>query len=116
MSIRRHFLAAVTSIAAFVPPALAGPTNVAPLGVATQSSTAYDGPQFKGSGPASRAIDGDTNGQYTHGSVSHTGSELGWWQVVLDQAYVPSAESCPTATSICRRAMIRSTPASGNRY
>lgn len=67
--------------------AAASLANVALKGVASQSSTAYDGPQYNGSGPASRANDGNTDGQYDHGSVSHTGQQQGWWQVKLDQPY-----------------------------
>ncbi|MEP1490000.1 MAG: discoidin domain-containing protein [Algibacter sp.] len=51
--------------------------NLALSGTATQSSTAYDG-------VASRAIDGDTNGAFSGGSVTHTNSEANaWWQVDL---------------------------------
>ncbi|MCW1923867.1 discoidin domain-containing protein [Luteolibacter arcticus] len=45
--------------------------------LATQSTT-YQ------TGVASRAIDGNTNGTYSNGSVTHTdGSTNGWWQVNL---------------------------------
>ena len=98
MSIR-HFV--FVAFAALATPALAGPTNVAPLGTASQSSTAYDSPQFNGSGPASRANDGDTNGQYAHGSVSHTQSEQGWWQVKLDKAYVLDGATIWNRTDCC---------------
>ncbi len=47
--------------------------------VATQISTGWNG-------PASLAIDGNTNGQYFDGSVTHTLSQsLDWWQVDLGQ-------------------------------
>jgi autotransporter-associated beta strand protein len=49
--------------------------------VATQSTT-YQ------SGVASRAIDGNTDGNYNNGSVSHTGGSLNdWWQVNLGAPY-----------------------------
>ncbi|RED98371.1 galactose-binding domain-containing protein [Marinoscillum furvescens] len=51
--------------------------NLAKSGTATQSSTAYDG-------VASRAIDGNTNGSFGAGSVTHTSDEhQPWWQVDL---------------------------------
>ncbi|KAJ8612255.1 hypothetical protein CTAYLR_002899 [Chrysophaeum taylorii] len=54
--------------------------NLAPLGVATQSSTDHDG-------VASRAIDGNVDPYFTHESCTHTASEDAldgappWWQV-----------------------------------
>ena len=56
--------------------------NVALDGTATQSTTAYDG-------DASFAIDGNTNGTYNDGSVSHTDVEVQgtWWMVTLDKSY-----------------------------
>ena len=52
--------------------------NLALAGTASQSSTGY-------SGSASRAIDGNTNGRYNNGSVTHTANSDGspWWQVDL---------------------------------
>jgi hypothetical protein len=76
-------------------------SNVALKGVATQSSTAYDGPQYNGSGPASRANDGNTDGQYDHGSVSCTGQQLGWWQVKLDQPYALDTVNIWNRTDCC---------------
>ncbi|WP_161634455.1 PA14 domain-containing protein, partial [Aquimarina pacifica] len=53
--------------------------NLALNGAATQSSTS----QAHG-GEASRAIDGNTNGNWSTGSVTHTESETNpWWQVDL---------------------------------
>jgi len=55
--------------------------NLALLGTATQSSTLHEG-------EASRAIDGDTNGVFGAGSVTHTSPELNpWWQVDLGDNY-----------------------------
>ncbi|MBU2951701.1 T9SS type A sorting domain-containing protein [Tamlana agarivorans] len=55
--------------------------NVAPLGTATQSTTAY-------AGVASRANDNNTNGAYDDASVSHTGKATDeWWMVTLDNTY-----------------------------
>jgi len=53
--------------------------NLAPGGSASQSSTFVDG-------EASRAVDGDTSGDYSNGSVTHTVNEPGaWWQVDLGE-------------------------------
>lgn len=55
--------------------------NLALSGTASQSSTAY-------SGVASRAIDGNTSGTWSDGSVTHTNNEVNaWWQVDLDETY-----------------------------
>ncbi|MGJ8692940.1 MAG: galactose-binding domain-containing protein [Thalassotalea sp.] len=52
--------------------------NVALAGTAEQSSTTNGG-------DASRAIDGDTNGAWSGGSVTHTDAEdNAWWEVYLD--------------------------------
>ncbi len=54
-------------------------TNLALSGTASQSTTAY-------SGIASRAIDGNTSGVWSQGSVTHTNpSSTAWWQVKLAQ-------------------------------
>ncbi|MBU2950955.1 discoidin domain-containing protein [Tamlana agarivorans] len=53
-------------------------SNLALSGTASQSTTAY-------SGPASRAIDGNTNGVWSNSSVSHTAAvNDSWWMVTLD--------------------------------
>lgn len=58
-----------------------GGDNLAMNGVATQSSTNYDG-------VASLAIDGDSSSMFNDGSVTHTASELNpWWQVDLGDEY-----------------------------
>jgi len=55
--------------------------NLAVLGTATQSSTNY-------SAEASRANDGDTNGAFGGGSVTHTQIEENpWWQVDFGDSY-----------------------------
>ena len=58
------------------------PTNLALQRSATQSSTLT----FAGIvADASRAVDGNTDGVFLHGSVSHTFIDThGWWQVDLD--------------------------------
>ncbi len=57
--------------------AFVGDENVALKGQARQSSTGSGG-------DAARAIDGDTNGDYAAGSVSHTATEDNpWWEVEL---------------------------------
>jgi mono/diheme cytochrome c family protein len=59
--------------------AFAGADNVATQGAATQSTTGYDA-------PAERAIDGNTDGQFTNNSVTHTGTEdAPWWELDLKQ-------------------------------
>src|SRR5690606_34338042 len=51
--------------------------NVALGQTATQSSTAFDA-------AASRAVDGNTNGIFGGGSVTHTANEMNaWWEVDL---------------------------------
>ena len=51
--------------------------DVAQGKTATQSSTAFGA-------PAGNAVDGDTNGSYGGGSLSHTGlDQYAWWQVDL---------------------------------
>lgn len=55
--------------------------NLALNGTATQSSTDYNG-------VASRAIDGNTNGAWRSGSVTHTTAEdAAWWGLELDAEY-----------------------------
>lgn len=55
--------------------------NLAEGRVATQSSTGF-------ASPPSLAVDGDIEGDWTQGSVTHTNSEPGaWWQVDLGSDY-----------------------------
>ena len=55
-----------------------GPQNVAPGGTASQSSLGH------GLGTPEHAIDGNSDGQYFNGSVTHTANESqAWWQVDL---------------------------------
>ncbi|MCU0643703.1 MAG: discoidin domain-containing protein, partial [bacterium] len=60
-------------------------TNLAHLfGIATQSSTGY----WSWWATADRAIDGNTNGNYYSGSVTHTYNDYhAWWQVNLDNMH-----------------------------
>ena len=54
-----------------------GEQNLAPGGKAKQSSTAFGG-------KAGRAIDGNTNGEYTANSTTHTNTESDpWWELDL---------------------------------
>lgn len=54
-------------------------SNLAPTGIAKQSSTGF-------SGPANLAIDGNTNGQFDKKSVTHTDSQDSpWWEVDLKE-------------------------------
>ncbi|WP_299241796.1 carbohydrate-binding protein [uncultured Aquimarina sp.] len=60
-----------------------GADNLALNGTATQSSTS----QAHG-GAAPRAIDNNTNGKWSAGSVTHTETEVNpWWQVDLKSSY-----------------------------
>ncbi len=57
--------------------ALAGRPNLALGAIARQSSDAYGS-------PASRAVDGDTNGAFSNNSITHTDSNPhAWWQADL---------------------------------
>ena len=59
--------------------------NVAPVGTATQSSTYTASPA---GGPATLAIDGNTNGNWFASSVTSTNYEYQpWWQVDLGASY-----------------------------
>jgi hypothetical protein len=54
-------------------------TNIALGGSASQSSTGWGG-------SANRAIDGNTSGNYGHGSSTHTNNDSNaWWEVDLGQ-------------------------------
>ena len=56
--------------------------NLCPLGTTSQSSTAN-------SAPSSRACDGNRDGNFSNGSVTHTNSESeAWWEVDLGRIYV----------------------------
>jgi len=66
---------------AYVGPISGGGINIALGKTATQSSIEYGG-------AASRAVDGDTNGAWSGGSVTHTEAGSGsWWQVDLNGQY-----------------------------
>lgn len=53
--------------------------NIALKKPATQSSTAYDG-------EAKRAVDGNTSGEYSKNSVTHTnGKDTPWWELDLEK-------------------------------
>lgn len=65
--------------APLVPPT--GGTNLALGKPATQSTTGWDS-------PASLAVDGNTDGNWFNGSVTHTnGDPQGWWQVDLGASH-----------------------------
>jgi hypothetical protein len=77
--------------------------NVAQGKPATQSSTAFDS-------PASHAVDGDTNGGYGAGSLSHTDyNQYAWWQVDLGSSQSLAASTCGTA----RTAAVTGPPTTG---
>lgn len=73
--------AVIVSMSAFIPGAMAIPMNVAPGGTATHSST---NPANGFLGTAAKANDGNTNGNFFAGSVSHTNFDVNaFWQVDL---------------------------------
>ena len=58
----------------------AGSTNIAPQGTASQHSTAFGG-------PAQLAIDGNTDGTFAKGSVTHTATvDNPWWELDLGRS------------------------------
>jgi len=62
------------------PPDDEGFENVGPNGIATQSSEGWGGnPQ--------RALDGNTDGQWGGGSITHTNGAPSWWEVDLMDTY-----------------------------
>jgi hypothetical protein len=61
---------------------MAQANNLALQGTATQSSNAYPD-----QGHAGKANDGNTNGNWFAGSVTHTNAEQAWWQVDLLATY-----------------------------
>ena len=62
-------------------PVASSVTNLAPGKPVTQSSTAYGG-------VPERAIDNNTSGNWSAGSISHTGNELSpYWQIDLQAVY-----------------------------
>ncbi|MBU1750433.1 MAG: discoidin domain-containing protein, partial [Chloroflexi bacterium] len=79
------------------------PTSWVPVGrnlalgrPATQNSTYY-------SGTADRAVDGNTDGNYYNGSVSHTGRNLySWWQVDLGSVQWVDAVQIWNRTDCCQ--------------
>jgi hypothetical protein len=75
----------------------AGAVNVALNKTATQSST-----PFGQAGSARVAIDGNTNGQWTGGSVTHTDNQLPWWEVDLGAVYDISTIRIWNRTDCCR--------------
>jgi hypothetical protein len=87
-------ITALAISAFFAGGALAAAVNVAPAGTASQSSTAFGG-------IASHAIDGNTNGNHSAGSVTHTDVEQGWWQVQLDHLYIVSEINVFNRTDCC---------------
>ncbi|MFJ7491536.1 alpha-L-fucosidase [Streptomyces sp. NPDC097727] len=72
------------------------PENLARDKPATQKSTAWDA-------PASRAVDGNTDGSFESGSVTHTAepSSQAWWQVDLGASKSLSAVDIWNRTDCC---------------
>ena len=73
------FTLAITCLAA---PLVAQDVNVAVFGFAEQSTTGFGGEALRG-------IDGNTDGVYNNGSVTHTadGDFMPWWQVDLGDTF-----------------------------
>jgi glucose/arabinose dehydrogenase len=70
-------------------------SNVALTGTASQSDTAHGG-------AASRAIDGNTSGVWSDGSITHTSGAVGdLWQVELDADYDVSSLNIYNRTNCC---------------
>ena len=61
---------------------------------ATQSSN------YKGA-IAARAVDGNSDGNYRAGSVTHTNEEISWWRVDLENAYDISSIRVHNRTDCC---------------
>jgi hypothetical protein len=73
-----------------------GFSNLAVNKAATQSSTPPWG------GPASRAVDGNTDGEWTHNSVTHTNLDAqAWWQVDLGSMRVVQSVDVWNRTDCC---------------
>jgi hypothetical protein len=69
--------------------------NIALKGTASQSSVSYDG-------EANRAIDGNANGDFIKGSVTHTsGKDQPWWEVDLGGAYLVESVIIRGRTDCC---------------
>jgi hypothetical protein len=69
--------------------------NVSQGKPATQSSTGFDS-------PASHAVDGNTNGDFNAGSLSHTGDDqYAWWQVDLGSSQSLSSINLWNRTDCC---------------
>lgn len=73
--------------------------NLAMFGTATQSST-YSGGDVVGS--ADRAIDGNANGNFSLGSVTHTGADRNtWWEVDLGEGSAAHVITVYNRTDCC---------------
>lgn len=99
---RRPLVAIALGLLLFVSTwAHASPVNVAVRGTAVQSS---DYP-----GAASRAIDGNRDGNWSHGSVTHTRNGdpdpapqlFEWWKVHLDHDPAPPTQAGANVASVC---------------
>lgn len=76
------------------PAASDGPNQA--LGKSARQSSTEKG------GDASRAVDGNTNGSFPEGSVTHTGEEpTAWWEVDLGQVYDVSKVRIWNRTDCC---------------
>jgi len=73
---KNPLLAAVPAALLLTPAAVAQVVNIAPTGVASQSS------DYRPTTPASDAIDGNTDPDYYAGSMQHTDNDFdAWWRV-----------------------------------
>ena len=82
-----------TNVVAVLPPGTSG--NMVPGNIATQSSTLAGA-------SADRAVDGNTNGNWIAGSITHTAYEANpWWQVDLGSSAVISSVVVWNRTDCC---------------
>ncbi|MFE7332565.1 discoidin domain-containing protein [Streptomyces sp. NPDC057565] len=77
-------------------------TDVARGKTATQSSTLRGFGAPAGGATASLAVDGNTDGDFSHGSVSHTNSDVNaWWQVDLGSSHLLDSIKVFNRTDCC---------------
>ncbi len=85
----------------FFPPTLAPQDNIALGKPTSQSSTVY-------AGDASRAVDGQTDGVYNHGSVTHTDfTAQPWWMVDLQSVQPVGSVVLHNRTDCCAERLSR---------
>jgi len=93
----------VTATAAADPTKVAGVTvSLLPTPVSTNLALGRTATQSSDVAPASRAVDGSTDGNYFNGSVAHTGADgNAWWQVDLGASFTVTAVRLWNRTECC---------------